>query len=97
MTLDFVPVGDIIFGYFDLYLLAQRAGAQLAQSEHVRFIEDQTVFKGTARYDGVPVFGEAFGAVNIAGKAPTTSMTFAPDKANQTEEVPAARTRSKQV
>ncbi len=97
VTLDFVPVGDIIFGYFDLYLLAQRAGAQLAQSEHVRFIEDQTVFKGTARYDGVPVFGEAFGAVNIAGKAPTTSMTFAPDKANQTEEVPAARTRSKQV
>lgn len=83
VTLDFVPVGDIVFGYFDLYLLAQRAGAQLSQSEHVRFIEDQTVFKGTARYDGLPVFGEAFGLLNIAGKAPTTSMTFAPDKANQ--------------
>lgn len=88
VTLDFVPVGDIIFGYFDLYLLAQRAGAQLAQSEHVRFIEEQTVFKGSARYDGMPVFGEAFGAVNISGKAPTTSVAFAPDKANQNEENP---------
>lgn len=85
VTLDFVPDGDIIYGYFDLYLLAQRAGAQLAQSEHVRFIEDQTVFRGTARYDGMPVFGEAFGAVNISGKAPTTSATFAPDTANQAE------------
>lgn len=82
VTLDFVPDGDMIFGYFDLYLLAQRAGAQLAQSEHVRFIEDQTVFKGTARYDGMPVFGEAFGAMNIDGKTPTTSATFAPDTAN---------------
>lgn len=82
VTLDFVPDGDIVFGYFDLYLLAQRADAKLAQSEHVRFIEDQTVFKGTARYDGMPVLGEAFGVMNISGTAPTTSVTFAPDKAN---------------
>lgn len=82
VTLDFIPVGDVIFGYMDLYLLAQRAGAQLAQSEHVRFLEDQTVFKGTARYDGMPVFGEAFGAMNIAGKAPATTATFPPDTAN---------------
>ena len=82
VTLDFVPDGDVVFGYFDLYLLAQRAGAQMAQSEHVRFLEDQTVFKGTARYDGMPVFGEAFGVMNINGKAPTTSVVFPPDKAN---------------
>lgn len=82
VTLDFIPDGDIVFGYFALYLLAQRAGAKLAQSEHVRFIEDQTVFKGTARYDGMPVFGEAFGVMNIKGVAPATSATFAPDTAN---------------
>lgn len=81
-TLDFIADGDIVFGHFDLYLLAERAGAQLAQSEHVRFIEDQTVFKGTARYDGRPVFGESFCAVNIDGKTVTTSVTFAPDTAN---------------
>lgn len=79
---DFVPDNDVIFGYFDLYLLAQRAGTTLAQSEHVRFIEDQTVFKGTARYDGMPVFGEAFGVLNINNTAPTTSVTFPPDSAN---------------
>ncbi len=82
VTLDFMADGDIAFGYLDLYLLAERAGAQLAQSEHVRFIEDQTVFKGTARYDGMPVFGEAFGLMNISGKDPTTAATFPPDKAN---------------
>lgn len=82
VTLDFIPNGDIVFGYMDLYLLVQRAGAQLAASEHVRFLEDQTVFKGTARYDGKPVFGEAFGVMNIGGVAPTTTATFAPDKAN---------------
>lgn len=88
VTLDFVPVGDVIVGYFDLYLLAERAGAQLAQSEHARFIEDQTVFKGTARYDGMPVFGEAFAVMNINGEAPATTATFPPDKANSTEENP---------
>lgn len=82
VTLDFMTDGDIAFGFLDLYLLAERAGAQIAQSEHVRFIEDQTVFKGTARYDGMPVFGEAFGIMNINGEAPTTSVTFPPDKAN---------------
>lgn len=82
VTLDFMADGDIAFGHLDLYLLVERAGAQLAQSEHVRFVEDQTVFKGTARYDGTPVFGGAFGIMNINGKAPTTSVTFPPDTAN---------------
>lgn len=86
VTLDFMADGDIGFGYLDLYLLAERAGAQISQSEHVRFVEDQTVFKGTARYDGMPVFGEAFGIMNISGKAPTTSVTFPPDKANESED-----------
>ncbi|MDF2717198.1 MAG: hypothetical protein K0R28_4123 [Paenibacillus sp.] len=82
VILDFIPDGDIIGGYGSLYLLVERAGMQLAQSEHVRFIEDQTVFKGTARYDGKPVFGEAFVIVNIANANPTTSVPFAPDTAN---------------
>jgi HK97 family phage major capsid protein len=82
VILDFIPDGDIIGGYGSLYLLVERAGMQLAQSEHVRFIEDQTVFKGTARYDGKPVFGEAFVIVNIANANPTTSVAFAPDTAN---------------
>lgn len=84
-TLDFIPDNVIIGGYGDLYLLAERAGTTLAQSEHVRFIEDQTVFKGTARYDGVPVIPEAFVAIGIGGTKPTATMTFAEDKANATK------------
>jgi len=82
VELPFIPDNDIIGGYGDLYLLAERAGASLASSEHVKFTEDQTVFRGTARYDGMPVFGEGFVIVNINNVAPTTSMSFAQDTAN---------------
>ena len=68
--------------YFDLYLLGERAGAQFAQSEHVYFIQDQTVFKGVARYDGQPVIAEAFAAIGVNGTTPNSTMTFAADKAN---------------
>lgn len=82
VKLDFVPDNNIIAGYGDLYLLAERAGTALAQSEHVLFTEDQTVFKGTARYDGLPVIAEGFVAIGINATAPTTSMTFAADSTN---------------
>lgn len=87
VELDFIPENVIVGGYGSLYLLAERKGATLAQSEHAKFIEDNTVFKGTARYDGRPVFGEAFVALNISQEdleaAPTaTAVTFATDSAN---------------
>ena len=81
-TLEFVPDNVIIFGYFDLYLLAERKGEQFATSEHVYFLADQTVMKGTARYDGGPMIAEAFGAIGIAGTTPNATMTFASDTAN---------------
>lgn len=82
-VLPFIPDGVIIGGYGSRYLLAERAGVSVAQSEHVRFIEDQTVFKGTARYDGIPVIAESFVAVDINGNTPTAdAVTFAPDTAN---------------
>lgn len=82
VLLDFIPDNNIIAGYGDLYLLAERAGTSLAQSEHALFTEDQTVFKGTARYDGLPVIAEGFVAIGINGTAPTTSVSFAEDSAN---------------
>ncbi|WMJ78476.1 MULTISPECIES: phage major capsid protein [unclassified Sedimentibacter] len=85
--LEFIPDNVIIGGYMSLYLLAERKGATLAQSEHAQFIEDNTIFKGTARYDGRPVIGEAFVAINISQEdletPPTaTAVTFAADTAN---------------
>lgn len=84
-VLDFIPDNVIIGGYFDLYLLAERAGTKIEQSEHVRFIQDQTVLKGTARYDGLPVIAEGFVAMGINNTTPNASMSFAPDDANQEE------------
>ena len=84
-VLDFVPDNVIIGGYFDTYLLAERAGQKFATSEHVRFLADQTVFKGTARYDGKPVIAEAFVALGINNTTPNATMTFAPDTANAEE------------
>lgn len=77
VELKYIPDDTIIFGYFKNYVLAERAGTKIAQSEHVRFLEDQTVFKGTARYDGDLAIREAFAVYGI-GKAPvTTAPTFA--------------------
>ena len=80
--LEFMPDNDIIGGFGDLYLLAQRAGMTIEQSREVQFIQDNTVFKGKMRADGLPVIAEAFVAININGSTPATSMTFAADGAN---------------
>ena len=82
VELDFVPDNEIIGGYMDLYLLAEREGTTLEQSREVKFIEDQTAFKASARYDGKPVRGEAFVVVRYDNVAPVTSVTFAADSAN---------------
>jgi HK97 family phage major capsid protein len=86
---DFVKDNEIIVGYGQRYLLVRRAGTTVKMSEHVRFIEDQTVFKATARYDGKPVFADAFIALGI-GAAPTaqldTNHPFPADTANAVNE-----------
>lgn len=84
-VLSFVPDNVIIGGYFDLYTLLERGGNKFATSEHVRFLQDQTVFKGTARYDGNPTIAEAFVVIGLNGVTPTADMTFAPDTANATQ------------
>lgn len=76
IILPFIPDNDIIGGYSSLYVLAERAGITLATSEHVQFIEDNTVFKGTARYDGLPAIAEGFVVLNINNLAPTTTISF---------------------
>lgn len=84
-VLDFIPDNVIIGGYLELYVLAERAGQKFATSEHVRFLQDQTVMKGTARYDGKPAIAEGFVAIGINGVTPAATMTFAPDAANPGE------------
>lgn len=82
VELDFIPDHEIVGGYGLNYLLAERQGVSLGSSEHVRFIQRQTVFAGFARYDGAPVFGNSFVVVNYGNAEPTTVTTFAGDAAN---------------
>ena len=79
---DEIADNEIIGGFGGNYLMAERAGLKFASSDIPLFLEDQTVFKGTARYDGKPVAGEAFVIVNFANTNPTTSKDFAEDYAN---------------
>ena len=66
--------------------MVERAGMQIDESEHVRFIEDETVFRVKARYDGKPVIPEAFVAIGINGATVSAAaVTFAPDTANAEE------------
>lgn len=80
--LEFIPDGDIIGGYGDLYLWSQRRGLSIEQSTEVQFIQDNTVFKGKERADGMPVIPGAFVAININDVDVTTAMDFEGDSAN---------------
>lgn len=80
--LEFIPDGDIIGGYGDLYLWAQRSGMTIESSREVQFIQDNTVFRGKERADGMPLIAGAFVAININGGTVTTDVTFAADNAN---------------
>lgn len=81
--LDFMPDNVIVVGYFENYLMAERAGTHFAESQHVRFLNDQIVYKATARYDGKPVIAEAFAAIGINNTSVSAgAVTFAQDTAN---------------
>ncbi len=83
--LEFIPDGDIIGGYGDLYLWVDRASMTIEQSREVQFIQDNTVFKGKARADGAPAIPGAFVAININNVDVTTVMDFAADTANDAD------------
>ena len=80
--LEFMPDGDIVGGYGDLYLWVNRGEIQIDADRSVQFLQDNTVFRGKARADGTPVMPQSFVAININGNEVTTSMTFAADTAN---------------
>ena len=56
----------------------------------MRFLQDQTVFKGTARYDGAPAIAEAFVIMMLNNGTASTAVagvTFAPDEANSVQSI----------
>lgn len=83
--LEFMPDGDIVGGYGDLYLLAVRSGMMIESSYEVQFLQDNTVFRAKQRADGMPIIPGAFVAININDTAVTTTMDFAADTANDAQ------------
>lgn len=76
-VLNFVPAKNIVAGYFELYVLGERKGFTIDTSEHVKFIEDQTVIRGRCRYDGKPAIPAAFVLIGIDNETPTEAIDFA--------------------
>lgn len=84
--LEFIPDGDIIGGYGDLYLWVNRRDMTLdSDSSGIFFIQDNTVFRGKERADGAPIIPGAFVAININNASATTAMDFAADTANDAQ------------
>lgn len=82
VELEFMSDYDIGGGYLSLERVVERAGAVIQSSDIPLFLQDQTVFKAVARYDGKPAIGEAFVIVNYNNTAPTTTKSFTADTAN---------------
>jgi HK97 family phage major capsid protein len=56
----------ILYGNFQCYTLVERESISLDKSEHVKFAEDQTAFRGKGRFDGKPTKAGAFVLVTLA-------------------------------
>lgn len=82
--LEFMPDGDIIGGYGDLYLWAQRGTMTIGMDDvgYTNRVNDTTLFFGREVADGQPAVPGAFVAININGTTPVTSVVFPSDKAN---------------
>ena len=75
-----------------LFRSAERKGKKVSSSAEAKFIQDITLFKATARYDGIPTRKQAFVVIGLNGTNATTEVTFAPDKANEKVETPSENT-----
>lgn len=62
------PADSIVLGDFKQYLLSERANVIIQSSEHVKFTEDQRVFKGVARYDGKVKNADSFALLTIVNE-----------------------------
>lgn len=58
---QYMPENQVLIGdFYAGYILGERKGITISKSEHYKFVEDNTVFKGIARYDGKPVNPDLF-------------------------------------
>ena len=79
---EVMPDNEIAGGFMSLYRSVEREGTVIESNTNVRWLQNQTCFKGLQRRDGKPALGEAFVLVNYGNTEPTTTTTFGKDLAN---------------
>lgn len=65
--IDNVPENTIIVGDFKRYILGERKAMTVTDSEHAQFIQNNTIIKGLARYDGKPAEASSFAILELEG------------------------------
>ena len=80
-TEEFMPDYTIGGGCLGAYLETEREGGTFGFSDLPLYIQDKTVFKGVARYDGLPTVDEDFVVINYANQDVVTELPFATDYA----------------
>ena len=83
VELEFMADNDIAGGFGDMMRMVEREGATIASSDIPLFLRNMTVYRSIGRYDGKPARGESFVLVNFHNTQPATSISFAPDLANE--------------
>lgn len=79
---EVMPDNEIAGGFLSLYRSVEREGTVIDSNTNVRWLQNQTCFKGLQRRDGKPAIGEAFVLVNYGNVEPTKTTTFGKDLAN---------------
>jgi HK97 family phage major capsid protein len=70
-------LGDIILADMSQYILIEKGGIQSASSIHVRFVNDESVFRFVYRVDGQPLWGAAltpFSGVSTSTLSPFVTL-----------------------
>ena len=80
-----MPNAMIVGGYGENYVLGERGNMTFDTNDRLRWIEEEVLVKGTARYDGKPTNPAAFVAISMI-PVPVSEIAgvveFAPDNAN---------------
>ena len=74
-----IPDNVIIVGAFKEYAMLQRQDITIAKSEHVKFVEDMTAFRGLIRVDGKPKRTKMFARITV-GTLPAQAVAPATAK-----------------
>lgn len=74
-----MDVDKILYGDMTCYTLVERESITIDKSEHVKFAEDQTAFRGKGRYDGKPTKKNAFVLVTLVFTAEAAAASTGED------------------